>query len=199
MKVTESMHGPPTTRLRPLHSHQQLAEERLGNGALNVQNTRESTSRILQRSSSIAKRFERNVCIRAFVKLVSCLVILDTGERYCIQDSARGGYILARSASSTEANIEETSDDDYSFIELSDDHEVPSDFSVGEGKVSRHMHGDESEYKVISIVVFVADSQARHCSFTSTKKLDKYGWRHMPIWYRRQLSKPWVACWTTFF
>jgi hypothetical protein len=65
--------------------------------------------------------------VKAFVELVSRIVVLDHDEAYCIQDSTRGGFILAR--------FSHDGAQEFDFIECSDAGDIQTDFSIGKGKV----------------------------------------------------------------
>lgn len=132
MKNTTSMPRPPITQLRPLHSRQHPSNHELETPRSGEHDHLENDPQLLHWSSPLGPRPDEDTSLRAFVKLVSLLVVLDPGEEYCIQDSIRGGFILARSGS---AGHEE--DGNFSFIYCADGHETPTDFSVGKGKVSQ--------------------------------------------------------------
>ncbi|KAG4271816.1 hypothetical protein FPRO04_14650, partial [Fusarium proliferatum] len=68
-----SMTRPPVTQLRPLHTDQQSTE----------------TSQRISWTSSVQPRPDEETTIKAFVKLVSHLVVLDEDENFCIQDTKR--------------------------------------------------------------------------------------------------------------
>ncbi|KAM4059834.1 AMP-binding enzyme [Hirsutella rhossiliensis] len=131
MKNTPSMPRPPITQLRPLHSHQQSSDQELEAPLSEVQYRLDHDPQLLHRPSPLKPRPDEDTTIKAFVKLVSRIVILDPGEAYCIQDSARGGFILARSVS---AGPDEEEEGAFSFIDCEDGHDIPTDFSIGEGK-----------------------------------------------------------------
>jgi hypothetical protein len=102
---------PPITQLRPLHTCQQSAES--------------SNGQLLHWISSFQPRPNQDIAVKAFVKLVSQLIILDEGESFCVKDSQRGGYTLARSGS-----------EDIELVKCNDEQDIPTDFSIGEDKVS---------------------------------------------------------------
>lgn len=135
MKNTSSTSRPPVTQLRPLHSHQQFADQELKRRPSRAQNHGEDNPQLLHWSSTLKPGPDEHTSIKAFVSLVSRIVVLDPGETYCIQDSERGGFILARSIipGHEEEGIE---DGAFSFIACTDDHGIPTDFSIGYGKVS---------------------------------------------------------------
>jgi hypothetical protein len=136
MKNTASMPRPPITRLRPLHSHQQLSNQELERRSPNVQDHFKDDPQLLHWSSTLEPRPYKETSIKAFVKLVSRIVVLDPGETYCIQDSTRGGFILARSVRvGHEGRQQDEEDGGFSFIACAD-HVIPTDFSIGGGKVS---------------------------------------------------------------
>jgi ferricrocin synthase len=110
-----SMTRLPVTQLRPLHTHQQWT----------------GATQPISWTSSVEPRPDEETAIKAFVKLVSHLVILDEGETFCIQDSKRGGFIFAQYSSSEKKEV-----DSFRFVKLENDQDIPSDFSIGEGKVS---------------------------------------------------------------
>jgi hypothetical protein len=112
-----SPHRPPATQLRPLHSR----------------NENDEASPVVEStwSSSIGLPSDNDATRDAVVRLVSQITILDAGEQFCIQDATLGGYLLA----CTDQNGQYIS---HSFVKCeSDQGEIPTDFSIGTGKV-RH-------------------------------------------------------------
>jgi hypothetical protein len=110
-----SMTRPPVTQLRPLHTQQQSIE----------------ASQPISWTSSVEPRPDEETAIKAFVKLVSHLVVLDEEENFCIQDTKRGGFILAQYSSSERNEL-----GSFRFVKPENHQDIPSDFSFGEGKVS---------------------------------------------------------------
>ncbi|KAF5583502.1 ferrichrome siderophore peptide synthetase [Fusarium subglutinans] len=110
-----SMTRAPVTQLRPLHTQRQSAKE----------------SRPISWTSSVEPRADEETAIKAFVKLVSHLVILDEGENFCIQHTKRGGFFLAQYSSS-----ERNEPGSFRFVKDENHQDIPSDFSIGEGQVS---------------------------------------------------------------
>ena len=129
------MPQPPVTQLRPLHSYQQPVSQDLERQSSRGQDTIENDSQLLHWSSTLKPFPDFDTYIRAFVKLVSRVVVLEPGEPYCIQDSTRGGFILAHSGTSGHEG-EKGQDGAYSFIAYPAGHSIPTDFSIGNGKVS---------------------------------------------------------------
>ncbi|RSM11837.1 hypothetical protein CDV31_006605 [Fusarium ambrosium] len=121
---------PPVTRLRPLHSRQQL-------DTLDSQSVDEP--QLLHWKSSIEPRPDNETAVKAFVELVSRIVVLDVDEEFCIQDSPRVGYILARFGHDTNQAFE--------FIECADVDDIPTDFSIGKGKALQ-LHTDATTGQV---------------------------------------------------
>ncbi|KAL6914686.1 hypothetical protein FSST1_012446 [Fusarium sambucinum] len=142
MDTAFSIQQPPVTQLRPLHTYQQSLQS--------------SNDQLLHWKSSFEPRPDQDAAIKAFVKLVSRLIILDEGESLCIQDSQRGGYILAQSDAK---NVE--------FVQYPSDQDVPTQFSIGEGKdVQLHIESDgEIRLTVQSSIVPQAALQAVGCMF----------------------------------
>ncbi|RGP79905.1 ferrichrome siderophore peptide synthetase [Fusarium longipes] len=70
-------------------------------------------------------RPDRETAVKAFVKLVSFLIILDEGESFCVRDSERDGYILAHL---------DAEDIEQHFIQCDNGQDVPTEFSIGQGK-----------------------------------------------------------------
>lgn len=132
MTYTASIPRPPITQLRPLHSHQQTTDSQLNESLSRVQDNQKDCSPLLQWRSSLEPIPDRDISIKAFVKLVSLIVVLDQGELYCIQDVARGGFILARSSGPDD----ECESENFSFIDYADSDGIVTDFSIGKGKVS---------------------------------------------------------------
>ncbi|RSL73498.1 hypothetical protein BHE90_001203 [Fusarium euwallaceae] len=131
MNDMASKSQPPITRLRPLHSRQQLA-------TLEPE-TSGDEPQLLQWASSIEPRPSHETAVKAFVELVSRIVVLDVDEEFCIQDSPRGGYILARFGHDTNQAFE--------FIECADVDDIPTDFSIGKGKALQ-LHTDATTGQV---------------------------------------------------
>ncbi|KAM0342561.1 hypothetical protein ACHAPU_009413 [Fusarium lateritium] len=128
--------GPPVTQLRPLHTHQQ-ATDTASEADVGLEPQQ------LNWISSIQPRPGHDTAVKAFVKLVSRLVILDEDESFCIQDPSRGGYILAhRSSSGNDAR------DDFHFIEFQNYRNIGSDFSIGQGKTLQLHVGAEGEVQL---------------------------------------------------
>lgn len=121
MNITSYMTKPPVTQLRPLHSYRPATEPSTA-----VEEASESLNWI----SSLQPTPDDETVIKAFVKLASRLIILEEGESFCIQDSRRGGFILAHNSISENDAV-----DAFHFVECRD-RDIPSDFSIGEGKVS---------------------------------------------------------------
>ncbi|KAF4981723.1 hypothetical protein FZEAL_2525 [Fusarium zealandicum] len=133
MDNAPSMTRPPTTQLRPLHCYQLSAsQQQLELSSSEVQDRLQDSPQLLHWSCTLEPRPDEATSIKAFVKLVSYLVILDPDEAYCIQDSTRGGFILARSPSTDDG--QEKEDEAFSFIACDDHHAIQTDFSIGEGK-----------------------------------------------------------------
>ena len=117
MDNATSMTRPPVTQLRPLHTQQQSIE----------------ASQPISWASSVEPRPDEETAIKAFVKLVSHLVVLDEEENFCIQDTKRGGFILAQYSSSERNEL-----GSFRFVNPENHQDTPSDFSIGEGKVSEN-------------------------------------------------------------
>ncbi|CAG1979935.1 unnamed protein product [Fusarium graminearum] len=109
MDTRFSVQEPPVTQLRPLHTYQQSLQS--------------SNDQLLHWTSSFEPRPDQDTAIKAFVKIVSRIIILDEGESFCIQDSQRGGYILANSDAET-----------VKFVQYEVDQDIPTQFSIGDGK-----------------------------------------------------------------
>ncbi|KAF4951973.1 hypothetical protein FGADI_7089 [Fusarium gaditjirri] len=128
-----SLTRPPVTQLRPLHTRQQSTE----------------ASRPISWTSSVEPRPDAEAIIKAFVKLVSHLVILDEGEEFCIQDTKRGGFILAQYSSSERNEL-----DSFRFIKPENNQNIPSDFSIGEGKILQlHLGEHDVQLKTDASVI----------------------------------------------
>ncbi|KAM0289550.1 hypothetical protein ACHAO9_005826 [Fusarium lateritium] len=128
MNITSHTAKPPVTQLRPLHSYRAATET--------------STSESLNWTSTLQPTPNDETAIKAFVKLVSRLVILEEGETFCVQDSRRGGFILAHNSSTENDAVNE-----YHFVECHDG-DIPSDFSIGEGKTLQLHIGAENKVQL---------------------------------------------------
>ncbi|KAF4455954.1 putative non-ribosomal peptide synthetase [Fusarium austroafricanum] len=133
MDSAPSTTRPPITQLRPLHTYQQSTETSQSAG---------TDTQLLHWLSSLQLRPDQDTIIKAFVKLVSRLIILDDGETFCVQDTKRGGFILARYSSLGNDEI-----DNLHFVE-SKDQIIPSDFSIGPGKALQLHIGEGSEARL---------------------------------------------------
>lgn len=137
MENTVTMPEPPITRLRPLHSHQQAPNQDLETRPFEVHDIHENAPEVARCFGSLTTRIDKHTCITAFLKLVSRIVALEPREAYCVQDSTRGGFILARSRCTVEEDGREDEEDgSFDFVACADDFEIPTDFSIGDGKVS---------------------------------------------------------------
>ena len=105
----------PVTQLRPLHTYQQSQQSSDGD--------------IVHWTSSFEPRPDEKTAVQTFVKLASHLIVLDEGESFCIQDSRNNGYILACSTPTKDIEIHDT-------VKCDDGQDIPTDFSIGDGKVS---------------------------------------------------------------
>lgn len=117
--MTSITSSPPITELRPLHCLQPEASRQGASAA---------STELAQWQSALSPRPDDETCIKAFVKLVSRIVVLEDGEAYCIQKrtSTHGsGFILAHAGQ-----------DKFSFVECHNaSDEIPSDFSIGDGNL----------------------------------------------------------------
>lgn len=116
IKMTPTTSSPPITVLRPLH-------------CLQHETSQEETSSVETKSphwqSGLSPRPDEETCIKAFVKLVSHVVVLEQGEAYCIQqqNSSRGRYFI----------LAHLGQNDFNFVNYHDDgDELPTDFSIGD-------------------------------------------------------------------
>ncbi|GKU05335.1 unnamed protein product [Fusarium langsethiae] len=145
MDTGSSIERPPVTQLRPLHTYQQSLQS--------------SNDQLLHWTSSFEPRPDRDTAIKAFVKLVSRIIILDEGESFCVQDSQRGGYILAHSDA-----------ENVDFVQCESNQDIPTQFSIGEGKdLQLHIeaHG-EIRLAAKSRIISEAALQALGCMFDDT-------------------------------
>ncbi|KAK7729785.1 NRPS [Cytospora paraplurivora] len=114
--MASTISPPPITELRPLHCLQHELSRQEGSAL---------ATELPHWQSSLSPRPDEETCIKAFVKLVSHIVVLEYGEPYCIQqhNSRRGrGFILAHAGQN-----------DFSFIDYHDAAgQIPTDFSIGD-------------------------------------------------------------------
>ncbi|PHH62146.1 hypothetical protein CDD81_7520 [Ophiocordyceps australis] len=125
----------PVTRLGPLHCHQQQSPHELETPGPRVQDD----AQLLRWQCCFEYKPDKDTCVEAFVRLVSQILVLQVGEAYCIQDSTRRGLILAHQ-----------NDDEHhasTFIKCQDGQDIPSDFSIGRGKVLQ-LHADDDSRHV---------------------------------------------------
>ncbi|KAF4420225.1 Ferrichrome siderophore peptide synthetase [Fusarium acutatum] len=134
-----SMARPPVTQLRPLHTDQQSTE----------------ASQPISWTSSIEPRPDEEIAIKAFVKLVSHLVVLDEEENFCIQDTKRGGFILARYSSPERNELSS-----FRFVQTENHQDIPSDFSIGEGKILQ-LHFEEHQVQLKTDASIIPESALR--------------------------------------
>ncbi|EWG54241.1 hypothetical protein FVEG_12503 [Fusarium verticillioides 7600] len=133
MDDTMSMTRPPVTQLRPLHTQQQSTE----------------ASQPISWTSSVEPRPDEETAIKAFVKLVSHLVVLDEGENFCIQDTKRGGFIFAQYSSSEGNDL-----GSFRFVKLESHQDIPSDFSIGDGKTLQlHFEKHHAQLKTDASII----------------------------------------------
>ncbi|KAF5646118.1 ferrichrome siderophore peptide synthetase [Fusarium tjaetaba] len=134
-----SMTRPLVTQLRPLHTHQQSTE----------------ASQPISWTSSVEPRPDEETAINAFVKLVSHLVVLDEGENFCIQDTKRGGFILAQYSSTERHEL-----DSFRFVKPETHQDIPSDFSIGEGKILQ-LHFKENQVQLKTDASIIPEAALR--------------------------------------
>lgn len=111
--------SPPITELRPLHC---LRAEAARQGAPSP------TAELVQWQSALSPRPDEKSCIKAFVKLVARVVVLEDGEAYCVRkcsNTGGNGFILAHAGQ-----------DDFDFVEYHNaSDEIPTDFSIGDSNL----------------------------------------------------------------
>ncbi|KAJ4324684.1 hypothetical protein N0V84_003809 [Fusarium piperis] len=132
MNDTASKPQPPITRLRPLHSLQQL--DTLYSEASGDE------LQLLHWKSTLEPAPDEKTAIKAFVELVSHILVLDEDDAYCIQDSTRHGFILAHSS--------HNGNQSFDLIECADVNDIPTDFSIGKGKALQ-LHTDAATGQVV--------------------------------------------------
>lgn len=122
MVTTASMPRPPITQLRPLHCYQQLSQHE--SGSLSPAQASQDNCQLLHWDSTLDLTLDENTCIKAFVKLVSNVLVLDLGETFCIQHTAGGGFIFARHGDE---------DGGFTFVDYNDSQDALTDFAIGPG------------------------------------------------------------------
>ncbi|KAH6637235.1 hypothetical protein F5144DRAFT_510292 [Chaetomium tenue] len=132
---------PPITQLRPLHSLQQPSNQESERPRLREEGYLENGIHLVHWSSPLEPKPDKETAIKAFVRLVGRIVVLEVGEEYCIEDAERGGFILAHSAGQVHEEA------DSSFVDCPVGQDIPTDFSIGEGKVLQ-LHIDAATRQV---------------------------------------------------
>lgn len=127
-----SQQGFPITQLRPFHTRHYL------DNALEVspgesQKNGFDNEKTLKWRSAQEPRPDEDTAIAAFVKLVSHIVVLDDEEEYCIQDPTRGRVLISRSSP---GKAPRWNGKEYGVVNCDAEADVPTDFSIGAGKVS---------------------------------------------------------------
>ncbi|KAI3396007.1 hypothetical protein diail_578 [Diaporthe ilicicola] len=137
--------SPPITELRPLHCLQ-YDDSRRGEPPTAAAPEREQ----LRWQSRLSPKPDAGTCTRAFVKLVSQIIVLDHGESYCIEQhstTCKRSFILAHAGA-----------EDFNFVEYNDAvGEIPTDFSIGDTQLDltstfdvKKLHFDISEVHLIA-------------------------------------------------
>ncbi|KID93550.1 peptide synthetase, partial [Metarhizium majus ARSEF 297] len=112
MQHAISIHRPPVTQLRPLHTRNDI-------------DTRCSAE--LSWTAPLASAPSEETVLRAFVGLVSQITIADLGEVFYIKHDARGGFIKARVG-------DDHAHGSYSFIPYGEEQDdISTDSSIGPG------------------------------------------------------------------
>lgn len=122
----------PVTQLRPFHTRQYL-EKSVEVSTLVSKLNGFDNEELLRWQSSQEPRPDEDTAVAAFVKLVSHIVVLDAGEAYCIQDSVRNRVLICRSGLT---ETQTTNGRKLNVVERATNENVPTDFSIGAGKVS---------------------------------------------------------------
>lgn len=126
---------PPITQLRPLHSLQQPSNQELEAPRAREEGHLQDSLQLVHWTSPLEPRPNKETAIKAFVRLVGRIVALEVGEEYFIEDSERGGFILARAAGQVHEQGDTDEEGGFAFIGFPDAHDILTDFSIGEGKV----------------------------------------------------------------
>lgn len=119
----------PATQLRPFHTRQCLDKS----VDVSAKNNGFNDEETLKWKSSHEPRPDKDTAVVAFMELVSLIVVLDAGEAYCIQDSVRDRVLVCRKRLEETQNI---NGGDVEVLQRAADGNVPTDFSIGAGKVS---------------------------------------------------------------
>lgn len=122
----------PITQLRPFHTRQYLDKLVEASNSGSKRNGCNDEETLIWKSSQ-EPRPDGDTAIAAFVELVSHIVVLDAGETYCIQDSIRD-RVLVCGPGLEETQI--TNGRDFKVVVRASHENVPTDFSIGAGKVS---------------------------------------------------------------
>ncbi|EAQ90316.1 hypothetical protein CHGG_02251 [Chaetomium globosum CBS 148.51] len=132
---------PPITQLRPLHSLQQPSNREFELPRLREEAHLENSIHLVHWSSPLEPKPDKETAIKAFVRLVARIAVIEVGDKYCIEDAERGGFILAHSA----GQVHE--EGDSGFVDCLDGQVIPTDFSIGEGKALQ-LHIDAATRQV---------------------------------------------------
>ncbi|TPX09116.1 uncharacterized protein E0L32_001621 [Thyridium curvatum] len=125
----------PVTKLRPLHTR--------------IEDDETSPTTQLGWKSSLASTTSQTTVRQAFVRLVNLIAIVEPGEAFCIEDTTRGGYILAHAGDSTQ-------DGSSTFVHCGENHvDVPTDFSIGPGKALQ-LHAADDHVRLIALARVVS-------------------------------------------
>lgn len=136
---------PPITQLRPLHSLQQPSNREFELPRLREEAHLENSIHLVHWSSPLEPKPDKETAIKAFVRLVARIAVIEVGDKYCIEDAERGGFILAHSA----GQVHE--EGDSGFVDCLDGQVIPTDFSIGEGKVCIAIRATLESHRVLQI------------------------------------------------
>ncbi|KHN96183.1 AMP-dependent synthetase/ligase [Metarhizium album ARSEF 1941] len=128
MRDTIPLQPPPATQLRPLHTLHEVDK---------------TSCDELSWTASFGSRPSEGTVLRAFISLVSRVIVAELDEVFYVKHDSRGGFIRARAGDSAQAGR-------YSFIRHGEEQgDFSTDFSIGPG-TGLQLHAAEGPIRLIA-------------------------------------------------